>query len=89
MCWCLGWLIAHAAQERIDAWNSPHLPIYEPGLAEIVEGVRGRNLFFSTDVDKAIVEAVCARACAVASRLCNGIVACVRRRVVARCGVLA
>lgn len=42
---------------RIDAWNSDNLPIYEPGLQEVVEEARGRNLFFSTDVDKAIAEA--------------------------------
>lgn len=35
---------------RIAAWNSGTLPIYEPGLDEIVQQARGRNLFFSTDV---------------------------------------
>jgi UDPglucose 6-dehydrogenase len=35
---------------RIDAWNSNDLPIYEPGLQEVVARTRGRNLFFSTDV---------------------------------------
>jgi len=44
-------------QERIDAWNSDDLPIYEPGLAEIVKEARGRNLFFSTDVDQGIADA--------------------------------
>jgi UDPglucose 6-dehydrogenase len=44
-------------QARIDAWNSDTLPIYEPGLDEVVKEARGRNLFFSTDVDKAIAEA--------------------------------
>ncbi|KAI5842972.1 UDP-glucose/GDP-mannose dehydrogenase family, NAD binding domain-containing protein [Morchella snyderi] len=39
---------------RIDAWNSDNLPISEPGLDEVVKSCRGRNLFFSTDVDKAI-----------------------------------
>ena len=46
-------------QERIDAWNDDdldNLPIYEPGLAEVVKEARGRNLFFSTDIDKAIEE---------------------------------
>lgn len=43
--------------DRITAWNSDHLPIYEPGLNEVVKAVRGRNLFFSTDVDRAIREA--------------------------------
>jgi len=44
-------------QERIDAWNSNDLPIYEPGLDEVVKEARGRNLFFSTDVEKGIAEA--------------------------------
>jgi len=35
--------------ERIAAWNSDDLPIYEPGLKEVVEVARGRNLFFLTD----------------------------------------
>jgi len=43
-------------QERIAQWNSDTLPIYEPGLDEIVKATRGRNLFFSTDVPKAIEE---------------------------------
>ena len=37
--------------ERIAAWNSDHLPIYEPGLEEIITKTRGRNLFFSSDVE--------------------------------------
>jgi len=40
--------------ERIRAWNSDDLPIFEPGLKEVVEKTRGKNLFFSTDVDKGI-----------------------------------
>ena len=44
-------------QSRIDAWNSDKLPIFEPGLDDIVKGARGENLFFSTDVDKGIREA--------------------------------
>lgn len=46
--------------ERIAAWNDEDLtklPVYEPGLDEIVASARGRNLFFSTDVEKAIDEA--------------------------------
>jgi UDPglucose 6-dehydrogenase len=35
---------------RISAWNSDTLPIYEPGLDEVVKQTRGRNLHFSTDV---------------------------------------
>ncbi len=41
-------------QERIDAWNSEVLPVFEHGLDEIVTEARGRNLFFSTNVDSAI-----------------------------------
>ncbi len=46
--------------ERINAWNGEDLsklPVYEPGLDEVVKEARGRNLFFSTEVDKAIDEA--------------------------------
>ena len=43
--------------DRIQAWNSDSLPVYEPGLKEIVQEIRGTNLFFSTDVDTAIREA--------------------------------
>jgi UDPglucose 6-dehydrogenase len=39
---------------RIAAWNSDVLPVYEPGLDEIVRQCRGKNLFFSTDVRGAI-----------------------------------
>ncbi|GAB4268587.1 MAG: nucleotide sugar dehydrogenase [Opitutales bacterium] len=42
---------------RVDAWNSSKLPVYEPGLLEVVEKQRGKNLFFSTDVDAGIAEA--------------------------------
>src|SRR5690606_7381733 len=45
---------------RIAAWNHEDLsklPVYEPGLDEVVKEARGRNLFFSTDVDRAIDEA--------------------------------
>lgn len=42
--------------ERIAAWQSDCLPIYEPGLLEVVKEARGRNLFFSTDIDSAIAE---------------------------------
>jgi UDPglucose 6-dehydrogenase len=47
-------------EARIAAWNdedTENIPVYEPGLAEVVAEARGRNLFFSTDVDKAIDEA--------------------------------
>jgi UDPglucose 6-dehydrogenase len=44
-------------RQRIDAWNGDNIPIYEPGLDELVKKSRGRNLFFSTDVDRGIQEA--------------------------------
>jgi UDPglucose 6-dehydrogenase len=43
--------------ERIAQWNSDRLPIYEPGLDEVVRTARGRNLFFHTDIPQAIREA--------------------------------
>ncbi len=42
--------------ERIAAWNSDDLPIYEPGLDEVVKRNRGKNLFFTTETDKGITE---------------------------------
>ena len=47
-------------ESRIKAWNDEdisNIPIYEPGLEDIVAEARGRNLFFSTNVEKAIDEA--------------------------------
>lgn len=47
-------------EKRIADWNDTDvnkIPIYEPGLSDIVAKARGRNLFFSTEVDKAIDEA--------------------------------
>ncbi|MEM9649163.1 MAG: nucleotide sugar dehydrogenase [Bacteroidota bacterium] len=44
-------------EKRIEAWNdkdTSKLPVYEPGLSEVVEEARGRNLFFSTKIDEAI-----------------------------------
>ncbi|CAI8269608.1 MAG: UDP-glucose 6-dehydrogenase [Puniceicoccaceae bacterium MED-G32] len=43
-------------EQRIAEWNSDQLPIYEPGLDAVVQECRGKNLFFSSDVDKAILE---------------------------------
>jgi len=47
-------------EKRIAAWNDEdveNIPIYEPGLSGVVAEARGRNLFFSTDVDEAIDKA--------------------------------
>ena len=52
--------VVDSNSDRIDSWNSDnlsHLPIYEPGLDNVIREARGRNLFFSTDIDKAIIEA--------------------------------
>lgn len=43
-------------EKRIAAWNSDTLPVYEPGLTEIVKQARGKNLFFSCDIEKGIRE---------------------------------
>ena len=50
-------VIVDINEARISAWQSDNLPIYEPGLDEIVKNTRGKNLFFSTDVNKHIAEA--------------------------------
>ncbi|KAL7448992.1 hypothetical protein ACHAWC_001103, partial [Mediolabrus comicus] len=49
--------VVDLSQKQIDAWNSSSLPIYEPGLPEVVSECRGRNLFFSTDIDGEIKRA--------------------------------
>jgi UDPglucose 6-dehydrogenase len=52
--------VVDISEERIAAWNAPdldNLPIYEPGLSEVVAKARNKNLFFTSKVDKAIQEA--------------------------------
>ncbi|MFC1537498.1 UDP-glucose 6-dehydrogenase [Gemmatimonadota bacterium] len=44
-------------EEKIAAWQSDKLPIFEPGLLEVVKDARGRNLFFSVDIDESIEKA--------------------------------
>ncbi|XP_075455286.1 UDP-glucose 6-dehydrogenase-like [Ascaphus truei] len=44
-------------EDRIRAWNSEQLPIFEPGLQAVVESCRGKNLFFSTNINDAIRDA--------------------------------
>ena len=48
--------VVDAWKERIDAWNSDELPIYEPGLDVLVKETRGRNLHFSTECERHIKE---------------------------------
>ena len=46
--------------QKIDDWNSDdlsRLPVFEPGLDKVVEKCRGKNLFFSTEVEKNISKA--------------------------------
>ncbi len=49
--------VVDVSEARIKAWQTDNLPIYEPGLLEVVQAARGRNLFFSTDIRGAIREA--------------------------------
>ncbi|EED88734.1 udp-d-glucose 6-dehydrogenase [Thalassiosira pseudonana CCMP1335] len=49
--------VVDLSQKQIDAWNSPNLPIYEPGLPAVVDQCRNKNLFFSTDIDSEIKKA--------------------------------
>ncbi|KAF7806243.1 UDP-glucose 6-dehydrogenase 1 [Senna tora] len=49
--------VVDISHSRIAAWNSDHLPIYEPGLEQVVQQCRNKNLFFSTDVEKHVAEA--------------------------------
>lgn len=49
--------VADFNEARIAAWNSEILPVYEPGLDEVVLEVRNRNLFFTTEIKKSIAEA--------------------------------
>ncbi len=50
-------VVVDVDEKKIAAWNSDKLPIYEPGLDEVVNIARGRNLFFSTEIDRHIREA--------------------------------
>lgn len=51
-------IVVDINKERVDAWNSADysLPIYEPALVDVVKKVRGKNLFFSTDIEGAVKE---------------------------------
>ena len=51
--------VVDANPDKIKAWNGPldKLPVYEPGLAEVVKEARGRNLFFSDDISGNIEKA--------------------------------
>ena len=49
--------VVDSSEDKINAWNSDDLPIYEPGLKEIVQECRDKNLHFSKDTKKAIENA--------------------------------
>ena len=51
--------VVDANPDKIKAWNGPldELPVYEPGLVEVVGEARGRNLFFSDDIPNNIEKA--------------------------------
>jgi len=50
-------IVADINPKQIQRWNSDKLPIYEPGLDEVIKSCRGRNLFFTSDVTQAIKDA--------------------------------
>ena len=51
--------VVDANPEKIKAWNGPlnKLPIYEPGLSDVIKEARGRNLFFSENISENIEKA--------------------------------
>ena len=56
-------------EARIAAWNSDKLPIFEPGLEDVVKIGLGRNLFFSTEVKRHVADAdIIFVRCAIQSR---------------------
>ena len=51
--------VVDISHSRINSWNDDNLdnlPIFEPGLKEIISKTRNKNLFFSTKIDQAINE---------------------------------
>lgn len=50
-------VVVDTNEARIAAWQSDQLPIYEPGLDEVVRDARGKNLFFATEINRHIAEA--------------------------------
>jgi len=50
-------MVTDIDHQKIRAWNSYNLPIFEPGLEELVKKTRGKNLFFSVEIERAIREA--------------------------------
>ena len=48
--------VADINEQKIAAWQTDNLPIYEPGLLEVVKSAREKNLFFSSDIETVIAE---------------------------------
>ena len=46
--------VVDADPDKIQMWNSDSLPVYEPGLYDIVKKTRNKNLFFSDNINKSI-----------------------------------
>ena len=49
--------VVDKSPDRVAAWKSDNLPIYEPHLESVVQQCRGKNLFFSTEIEQAIRDA--------------------------------
>jgi UDPglucose 6-dehydrogenase len=49
--------VADINEQKLAAWQTDTLPIYEPGLLDVVKSARGKNLFFSSDIEAVIAEA--------------------------------
>ena len=51
--------VVDKSEEKIRMWNSKNLneiPVFEPGLKEILSEVRNKNLFFSSDIESSVDE---------------------------------
>ena len=56
-CSHINFYVVDINQKKIEAWNQKDLkklPVYEPGLAQLVKKCRGNNLFFSTEIENNI-----------------------------------
>jgi len=49
--------VVDKSEKKIDSWNNKDLsklPVFEPGLSDVIKKVRNKNLFFSTNIKQAI-----------------------------------
>ncbi len=52
-------IVVDLNKNRIDSWNNADLtklPVYEPGLKDLIKRCRNKNLFFSTKIQESIAE---------------------------------